>query len=756
MSSATPDLILDEAQRALARGRAREAEALCQKVLDASPKNAAAWHQLGLARQSLAKYGDAVQALSKAASLERGVARYHHDMGNALIDDGKLDRAITTYRRALRIDDSLAEAHNDLGTAYFEKGWYSEAESCFRKAIELQPGHGIAHANLGSALRAQGRLGDGRRAYQRALLLKLRAALPPFLRWKVTGPKAATPAALPEASSDIERTLGALSAALLGGKLEEARALSVQAEKSFPNHPDVLYLASTLREELNEADAALAYIDAAIGLKPERAEYHVARARLLTGAGKPEEALLAAERGLKLDPGSADVHAVLAAVYRSAARLDLAEQAGRKAIELDPQSHSGHSNLSAALWLQGRVEEAAKHAREALRIAPRGIHYPMNLAVILKDAGRLEEARRLYREAIDKTPNHPGLLLNMGTLALECDADLEAARGWYAKCQALGDDPRAILSESIVDLLDSRYEEAWPKYEDRKRVAGHRERHAPFSGIPQWNGKPLTEGRLLVYGEQGLGDEIMFSSMFADLQQRAAQITVMCDTRLQALFARSFPQLEIVPLPTGSKPQIDAMPDHAVAAGSLGMHFRRTAADFPAHRGYLVPDAAKAGEWRARLEALGPGKKIGFSWAGGTFNTGRARRSLALEQLRPLLETPGTAWVSLQYGDFAGEVADFTAASGIPIQVFPGVTDDMDDLASLVQALDLVVSVCNATVHVAGAIGKEVLVMAPYLPEWRYGMRGERMLWYPSARVFRQPAFGAWDGVISAVKARLP
>ena len=103
----------------------------------------------------------------------------------------------------------------------------------------------------------------------------------------------------------------------------------------------------------------------------------------------------------------------------------------------------------------------------------------------------------------------------------------------------------------------------------------------------------------------------------------------------------------------------------------------------------------------------------------------------------------------------AAAIADFTAASGIPLQVFPGVTEDMDELASLVQALDLVVSVCNTTVHVAGAIGKEVLVMAPFLPEWRYGMRGERMLWYPSARIYRQAVFGDWDSVIGSVARSL-
>jgi len=734
MSAAPSDPLLDEAQRAV----------------DANPRDAAGWHRLGLALQKRGRHGDAVQALTKATSLERSTARYHHDLGNALADDGKPDQAISAYRRALRIDDTLAEAHNDLGTAYYEKGWYAEAETCFRKAIALKADHGVAYANLGAALRVQGRLQEGRRAFQRALLLKIRALLPAFLRWSVDV-AAAQPVS---ASAEAAQAVRSITAELRAGRLREALAIATDAETRYPAHPDVLYLAAMVGEEQHEIGAAMARIDAALALKPDRAEYHVLRARLLVAMGKEAEALEAALRGLQLEPGSADGHAVLSVAYRPT-RRDLAEQAARKAIELDASSHAAHNSLSYVLWMNGHMDEAVHHAREALRLAPRAPLYALNLAVVLKDAGGLEEARQLYRQAIQNPPKHPGALLNMGTLALVCDADLKAARDWYAKCQENGPDDRATQSESIVDLLESRFEAAWPKYETRRRAHGHRERHQVFSGIPAWSGQPMPSGRLLVYGEQGLGDEIMFASMLPDLLQRAAAVEVVCDSRLAPLLARSFPGVAVTPVKSEQRPEARTGPDCAVAMGSLGMHFRRSAADFPPHRGYLVSDRKRSDQWRERLAALGQGRKVGISWVGGTYMTGRARRSLTLQQLRPLLESPGIDWVSLQYGDVSKELEEFKSATGIAVHAFPGAAEDMDELASLVDALDLVVSVCNTTVHVAGAIGKEVLVMAPFLPEWRYGMRGERMLWYPSARVFRQPAMGDWDSVISAVKAKL-
>lgn len=725
-----------------------------QRAVDANPKDAAAWHGLGLARQNLARHGDAVQAFAKAAALDRGVARYQHDLGNALLEDGKVDRAITAYRRALRIDESLAEVHNDLGTAYFEKLWHAEAEACFRRAIQLKPDHGVAYANLGATLRAQGRLQEGRREFQRALVMKIRGFLPRFLQWRVGGRPELPPQKQETGSGEAERAVAAVAQAMVARDSKTVRMLAARAERRFPQHADVLYVNAQVLAESNKFAEALTRMDAAIALRPERAEYHVLRARALLNCGRPDEAVQSASRALQLEPGSVDAHCVLSGAYRPT-RPDLAEQVARRAVELDGQSHAAHGNLSASLWELGCLDEAERHAREALRLSPTDPNYPLNLAIILKDAGRLGEARTIYHDQAQGVPDHAHAMLNLGTLALECDADLGAARAWFAKGLALKADAKIALSDSIVDLLDGKYDVAWEKYEARKKVQNHREGHAPYAGFRPWDGEKPIAGRLLVYGEQGLGDEVMFASMYGELAPIAERLTLVCDRRLEKLFRRSFAGAEIVPVELGTSSTVAISPERVAACGSLGRYLRRSSRDFPDHRGYLVPDPDQTHQWKARLDSLGVGRKIGLSWRGGVVSTGRARRSIELRRLGPLLDMPNTNWVSLQYGDCAAEIADFTAASGIPVQVFPGVTDDMDDLASLVQTLDLVISVCNTTVHIAGAIGKEVLVMAPFLPEWRYGMRGERMLWYPSARIFRQSVSGDWESVIASVAKAL-
>lgn len=733
----------------MTRGKSAQAQELCQAQVAAQPQNAAAWHLLGLAQQRLGRLDAAVDSLSKATSLDRRDARYQHDLANALMEQGKVDRAISSYRRALRTDESLAEAHNDLGTAYFEKRWYTEAEECFRRAIELKPEHHIAHANLGAALRAQGRLVDSRRAFQRGLLLKLRAALPRALRWRVRG-DAEKRAAAPAAKAD-EADLRSISDALSNGNVAEASARAAELAARFPQDPDVLHVQAATLEDARRYAEGLAKIDAAIAQNPHRSEFQATRARLLVRLNRHDEAIGAAERALKLEPGSAEVFAKVAGIFHLW-RDDLAVQAGTRAIELNPQLAVAHGNLAAALWTQGRLEQAERHARESVRLKPKQLSFRANLALILKDLGRIDEARALYRQIVSEAPQHGKLAADMGTLAVECDGDLDAAREWLRKAQALSDNPRPFLAGAIVELLAGRFDAAWPLYEYRKQVPDQRYQHELFARYPSWRGEDLGSGRLLVYGEQGLGDEVMFASMFRDLEKRVPNLTLLCDMRLGSLFRRSFPRFEVIAEPRERQASvIDEIKDvrGVVAAGSLGQYFRRHHEDFPRER-YLLADPERTSEWRARLARLGSGTKIGLSWIGGHQSTGRSRRSLSLEQLRPVLEIPGVTWISLQYTDCAAEIAAM-AAAGIEVHQFPGVTNDMDDLASLIEALDFVVSVCNTTVHIAGATGKEVLVMAPFVPEWRYGMTGEEMVWYASARVLRQAEYGKWDNVLARI-----
>jgi hypothetical protein len=196
--------------------------------------------------------------------------------------------------------------------------------------------------------------------------------------------------------------------------------------------------------------------------------------------------------------------------------------------------------------------------------------------------------------------------------------------------------------------------------------------------------------------------------------------------------------------------------DLQVPAGSLPLCLRRDEGDFPPPAAYLRADEAKADRWRARLRALGPGRVIGVSWRGGTPRTRTERRSLTLEELAPVLRLPGHHFVSLQYGtEAAAELAQHAAATGLRVHHWPEAIDDYDETAALAAALDGIVSVCTAIVHLGGALGRPVWVATPRVPEWRYGAQGERMPWYPAVRLLRQTQSGDWTPVVEALRRDL-
>jgi tetratricopeptide (TPR) repeat protein len=318
------------------------------------------------------------------------------------------------------------------------------------------------------------------------------------------------------------------------------------------------------------------------------------------------------------------------------------------------------------------------------------------------------------------------------------------------------DFPLAAFHRTQARILAGDFERGWDGYDLRLLGAG------PIPGADgrrRWDGAPLAGRTIFVAREQGLGDEILFASILPDLIERAQHCIVECEPRLLALFRRSFPSATVFAspagggLPPGAAP---VAPDYVIEFGSLPGFFRRKAGDFPPHRGYLHADPSLVEKWRERLAQLGPGLKVGLAWTGGVRKTRRALRSLALEQLLPILRVPGCRFVSLEYtAGASAAIQAFRASHGIEIAHWQEAIDDYDQTAGLACALDLVISVCTSVVDLCGALGRPAWVLAPISPEMRYGVAGESIPWYPSVRVFRQREYGQWEPVLASVAAAL-
>ncbi len=412
-----------------------------------------------------------------------------------------------------------------------------------------------------------------------------------------------------------------------------------------------------------------------------------------------------------------------AVAFERAGKLDDAIVELRRAAELDATSREIHVNLAALLEKTGRLDEALPIARRAVQLCPELPISHYNLGKVLQSGGKLDAAISAYSDAI------------------ELDASFALAytnRGW---CR----------------LLQSDFDAGWADYEWRFRTPLVQIDRYPQ---PRWNGTPLPEGTLLVHGEQGVGDEIQFASCVPDLVPLVKKCVLVCHPRLAKLLARSFPGVTVVAherKSDGLPPQIPIAIDAQIAAGSVPNYLRRSVDDFPTRERYLLADPRQKRQWRERFETLGPGLKIGISWFGGGTSEERRHRTTKLSEWRDVLAVGGAQFINLQYGNCADELQGAAAQDGVTIHQFAEADPlgDLDAFAAKVAALDLVISIGNATVHLAGALGVPTWCLVPFVPQWRWGIAGETTPWYPSVQIIRQTAGYDWTLALAETAHKL-
>lgn len=268
--------------------------------------------------------------------------------------------------------------------------------------------------------------------------------------------------------------------------------------------------------------------------------------------------------------------------------------------------------------------------------------------------------------------------------------------------------------------------------------------------------KALGGSHVLIYGEQGIGDTLMFASLLpqlqAELKATGGSLQLLLQPRLVPLLQSSFPAINCA---ASFSADLLKPLDLACSIGSLGQRYRPDAQSFAGRSPHLqLPDSTKQ-YWRKRLAALGPGLKVGIAWQGGGTLGNRRQRSLQLEQLLPLLKQQGLHWFNLQYGHKPEELLALKQNHGVEILHFDGICTDLLATAGLTAALDLVITVQQTALHIAAGLGVPVWGLLPYRAEWRYGLEGSQMIWYPSVKLFRQQQRGNWQGVIEQVSQQL-
>lgn len=394
-----------------------------------------------------------------------------------------------------------------------------------------------------------------------------------------------------------------------------------------------------------------------------------------------------------------------------------------------------------ALFLMGQIMAecerygyAANLFQRVCAIKPEKAECWNNLGMCLDGLDRHQEALKMFRKAWDME-KRPRYASNIGNAYLGLQRYQEAEE-WARRSISLESDNKPARSVlGMAFLSQGKWAEGWDNYESL--LGGKFRKETQYQEEGRWDGSPGKT--LIVYGEQGLGDEVMYASCIPDVA-RDNKVVLECDPRLEGLFRRSFPNVDVYGTRREAADWLDKYQfDGRCSVGTLPKHFRRSREEFPGTP-YLTADPERVTQWKAIFNR----PTIGICWSGGSKHNKRDHRAIGLEAFRPLIEAmPDCDFVSLQYKDPTGEIE----ASGLPVRHFKRATqtEDYDDTAGLVGALDLVVGVHTSVHHLAGALGVPGLILVPDQTLWLYA---NEFPWYASASLFRQKHGEAWSQTI--------
>jgi len=518
--------------------------------------------------------------------------------------------------------------------------------------------------------------------------------------------------ALLERNPDHCAALHQLSLLCLGrDELEEAARLLRRLIAREPNVPEAHANLGIALRRLDRPGEALTHFGKAIELEPNRAEAHYNLGRAQQQLGRLAEARECYERAIALQPDHADANNALA-VLLGPTDPALALACFRRAIAARPAYADGHNNMGILLHALGRHEEAVASFRQALAIKPDHADVHNNLGLTLRDLNRHEESLRCFELARAIEPGHVD----------------------------------AHVNEALVRLALGDYAAGWKDYVWRLHTANFskgKKRPAQPLWLHQWD---ISGKTILLHGEQGLGDTIQFARFVPAVAGLGAKVILAVQRPLTALMA----DLRGVSVIRG---QGDPVPpfDAFCPLPSLPLAFKTTLETIPADVPYLSVPADRVAKWRAVLEGLAR-PRIGLMWTRGAASP-QDRRSLPLRLLLPLLELRDVQFVALQKELPDGEAALFQS-TGMPSFLGERLAD-LADTAAIIAMLDLVITIDTSIAHVAGALGKPMWVMLPFSADWRWLRDRGDSPWYPTARLFRQPAPGDWQGVVRQVAEAL-
>jgi tetratricopeptide (TPR) repeat protein len=531
------------------------------------------------------------------------------------------------------------------------------------------------------------------------------------------------------------------------GNLSKAESIFKEILHVQPDNTEVLYFLAEISYRLGNYDSAMHYIRNALQYDTTNAEAYNNLGFILQRKGQCDDAIQCYQRAIQLNPDLPGAHSNLGNVLKEKGQFDEAIRCYQSALQLNPDLAEAYSNLGLTFKKAGRFDEAIDYCQKAVERDPHDANMYYNLGIVFQEKGQLDEAIACYQKASQLDPRDAQVYNNLAFALQENRRPYEAIPYYQKALQLNPDYATAHWNLSLALLLTGNFREGWKEYEWRWETQYLISSRRNFKQ-PLWDGSDIKGRTILLHAEQGFGDTVQFIRYAPLVAERGAHVIFECHKDLASLL-QSVEGIAEVVVRGEELPEFDVQ----CPLLSLPLAFHTTLQTIPVKVPYIASDTALIRKWKDKIERDGSRMKVGVVWAGNPGFRQNRYRNIPLERFSTLAQIPGVTLYSIQKGEEAKETKN--PPGNMNIIDYTEDIRDFSDTASLIENLDLVISIDSAVAHLAGALGKLTWTLLPFSPEWRWLLNREDSPWYPTMRLFRQPSLGNWEPVIEYVKKEL-
>ena len=683
------------------------------------------YNLLGVLYADMSSYEDSIKNYSKALKLNPNYFEVYNNIGVAYTSLKKNNKAIEFFDKAIQINPLYAEAYNNKGNALKEKREYHLAIECYEKSLNLDPNYIDAITNLGIIWNLLNEFAKSESYFRQALALD------------------------PGNTSTLYNLANCHFNAGEFNKAINVCQNIITLDHSFYYAYNRIGLCHI---RLENEEQAIDFFKTSIKIKPDYLEGLTNYGFALQKLKNYSLAAVQFEKVLSLDSGNVEAFVNLTKVYFEDGSILKAIEVARRGLLYSPKNVPILKNLVSSFTILNRLDEALEACKEILSINSDDAGTINMMGTIYEKKGFYHQAKTKFLRALELDKNLVQAKINIATLyQLEGNED-KADQIYNDLAKEQKGNPEVLFRRSTLAFKQENFQEGWRYFENRWKVFPLNKTIWPIQNKTLWKGE--KGGRVVLWKEQGIGDQIILLSLVPEVQEMCGSVSVYVDPRLHSLCKRTMPETNFISDENALKQENF---DYHLPLGSVPGLVRNNIRDFDRTvTGYFKANPARVDSIRKELKLDGK-TVIGISWK--SFKSlNQTRKSVKLHDMERIFSDLDVVLVNLQYGDVDNEIRKFKEETGIEVVQCASVDnrEDLDGLAALIEVCDLVLSTSNVTIHVAGALAKETWVLLPYVVvNFWWLTKRPRSIWYPSLTLYRQPTLDDWDSVYESVRKNL-